>query len=115
GRCSRTTPRSPARGAAPHRVLPSFPTRRSSDLRTPGRWPISCCSTCRGNPIDGAAAAASPVPRCDEPAAVYYTGKATHRSREERSEEHTSELQSRENLVCRLLLEKKTNTARRLH
>src|SRR5436309_10698810 len=27
--------------------------------------------------------------------------------REQRSEEHTSELQSRENLVCRLLLEKK--------
>src|SRR5690606_42018111 len=29
------------------------------------------------------------------------------RSRDPRSEEHTSELQSRENLVCRLLLEKK--------
>src|SRR5690606_1717375 len=29
-----------------------------------------------------------------------------------RSEEHTSELQSRENLVCRLLLEKKKNTKR---
>src|SRR5690606_40023511 len=29
-----------------------------------------------------------------------------------RSEEHTSELQSRENLVCRLLLEKKNNTRR---
>src|SRR5690606_40584120 len=29
------------------------------------------------------------------------------RCRAERSEEHTSELQSRENLVCRLLLEKK--------
>src|SRR5207302_10367789 len=28
-----------------------------------------------------------------------------------RSEEHTSELQSRENLVCRLLLEKKKNPA----
>src|SRR5436309_6233214 len=28
---------------------------------------------------------------------------------EARSEEHTSELQSRENLVCRLLLEKKKN------
>src|SRR5690606_40610370 len=28
---------------------------------------------------------------------------------EHRSEEHTSELQSRENLVCRLLLEKKKN------
>src|SRR5436309_4374559 len=31
------------------------------------------------------------------------------RSGTERSEEHTSELQSRENLVCRLLLEKKKN------
>src|SRR5256886_9762143 len=29
--------------------------------------------------------------------------------REHRSEEHTSELQSQSNLVCRLLLEKKTN------
>src|SRR5690606_40687691 len=29
-----------------------------------------------------------------------------------RSEEHTSELQSRENLVCRLLLEKKKNNTR---
>src|SRR3712207_7015484 len=28
----------------------------------------------------------------------------------DRSEEHTSELQSRQYLVCRLLLEKKTNT-----
>src|SRR6266511_661254 len=28
----------------------------------------------------------------------------------QRSEEHTSELQSRENLVCRLLLEKKNNS-----
>src|SRR5690606_22402747 len=31
----------------------------------------------------------------------------------QRSEEHTSELQSRENLVCRLLLEKKKKTERR--
>src|SRR2546430_9299485 len=30
---------------------------------------------------------------------------------ETRSEEHTSELQSQSNLVCRLLLEKKTNTS----
>src|SRR3989442_11011407 len=30
-----------------------------------------------------------------------------------RSEEHTSELQSRPHLVCRLLLEKKKSTARR--
>src|SRR5690606_40435454 len=33
---------------------------------------------------------------------------------EARSEEHTSELQSRENLVCRLLLEKKKKT-RKMH
>src|SRR2546429_3922272 len=33
----------------------------------------------------------------------------------ERSEEHTSELQSRLHLVCRLLLEKKKNTQRYAH
>src|SRR5256885_9564864 len=33
--------------------------------------------------------------------------KRIHMSREQRSEEHTSELQSPCNLVCRLLLEKK--------
>src|SRR5690606_41047972 len=34
-------------------------------------------------------------------------------SKEGRSEEHTSELQSRENLVCRLLLEKKKNKVKK--
>src|SRR5690606_40204304 len=34
-------------------------------------------------------------------------GKVCFKNRAVRSEEHTSELQSRENLVCRLLLEKK--------
>src|SRR5690606_40420673 len=33
--------------------------------------------------------------------------QAMYRQGQTRSEEHTSELQSRENLVCRLLLEKK--------
>src|SRR2546430_10528398 len=33
--------------------------------------------------------------------------RETQRAREMRSEEHTSELQSQSNLVCRLLLEKK--------
>src|SRR5688572_31488223 len=32
-----------------------------------------------------------------------------------RSEEHTSELQSQSNLICRLLLEKKTNTTKSLY
>src|SRR5690606_41514192 len=35
--------------------------------------------------------------------------RAAKRSGPPRSEEHTSELQSRENLVCRLLLENKNN------
>src|SRR3712207_7431184 len=35
------------------------------------------------------------------------TGERRSRTRRERSEEHTSELQSRQYLVCRLLLEKK--------
>src|SRR2546427_1502131 len=44
----------------------------------------------------------APVP--DEPAA--------ERCVDRRSEEHTSELQSQSNLVCRLLLEKKKNNVR---
>src|SRR3712207_7447395 len=36
-------------------------------------------------------------------------GAAMQQRAEERSEEHTSELQSRQYLVCRLLLEKKKN------
>src|SRR2546427_8500704 len=39
-----------------------------------------------------------------------HVGRATARS-----EEHTSELQSQSNLVCRLLLEKKKNTITALH
>src|SRR2546429_8238085 len=45
--------------------------------------------------------------------------KAFHRAAEAsktaRSEEHTSELQSRLHLVCRLLLEKKKKTKKKLH
>src|SRR5207302_7645178 len=37
------------------------------------------------------------------------SARAPRRGLATRSEEHTSELQSRENLVCRLLLEKKKN------
>src|SRR3989442_8067404 len=37
--------------------------------------------------------------------------RSAHHARSLRSEEHTSELQSRPHLVCRLLLEKKKNTS----
>src|SRR5690606_42157982 len=68
--------------------LRTFPTRRSSDL-APARAPPRR----RRRRAGGAA----PPPR----------PSACRRSCAPRSEEHTSELQSRENLVCRLLLEKK--------
>src|SRR5690606_41993260 len=42
-------------------------------------------------------------------ATAAYAVALNERETEPRSEEHTSELQSRENLVCRLLLEKKNN------
>src|SRR5690625_6114938 len=45
--------------------------------------------------------------RVQIPFGIAQTGKAF---RNERSEEHTSELQSRGHLVCRLLLEKKNTT-----
>src|SRR5690606_41077499 len=96
------------------RDLHSFPTRRSSDLiwqtdltralRRSNSAPVlsrirvqslplhslqlTCLSTARNCfSVIGSPSCATKVPQ--------------------RSEEHTSELQSRENLVCRLLLEKK--------
>src|SRR5690606_40974616 len=43
------------------------------------------------------------------PLGVEQRAERRGRTGDRRSEEHTSELQSRENLVCRLLLEKKNN------
>src|SRR5690606_42059954 len=90
----------------------SCPTRRSSDLNTgrngirtasfacrpipTTRWSTRC-STAWRRPWP--AGAALPLRCCGS--GVMASGCAN------RSEEHTSELQSRENLVCRLLLEKK--------
>src|SRR5688572_31894459 len=53
----------------------------------------------RGGPFSRAARAPSPSRR--------RCGTPRSRRRSRRSEEHTSELQSQSNLVCRLLLEKK--------
>src|SRR5439155_21303956 len=47
--------------------------------------------------------------RLFEPARARDVDPATRRAFHDRSEEHTSELQSRGHLVCRLLLEKKKN------
>src|SRR5206468_11458428 len=52
----------------------------------------------------GRDAAPAGVPQGPQSAGAGAPGRAGHR---QRSEEHTSELQSRSDLVCRLLLEKK--------
>src|SRR5699024_12358653 len=91
--------------------LPSFPTRRSSDLPRSRRPPRnSSRHPCRGEArcrrcTSSAAPPARLAPR--RGSGVCATGSC-----EERSEEHTSELQSRFDLVCRLLLEKKKITNR---
>src|SRR5690606_41501893 len=84
--------------SADYLLLHSFPTRRSSDLWTRASLPVA--------PWNSAVTALA-VSRgsCRIPRSAYCIGCGTGDCR--RSEEHTSELQSRENLVCRLLLEKK--------
>src|SRR5690606_41943838 len=88
--------------------LHSFPTRRSSDLT--GTAPARCMTSPPSpeirifNPIRSAAPLIS---RLNQPPICVPVLPATYGRMPRRSEEHTSELQSRENLVCRLLLEKK--------
>src|SRR5947209_14875587 len=55
-----------------------------------------------------------PAPGRTLPRKTRRTGGQIHPLRGGRSEEHTSELQSRQYLVCRLLLEKKKKTYREL-
>src|SRR5699024_12699565 len=90
---------------APH----SFPTRRSSDLYLPGYETNAChCSSsdCSGYMERCYDSSGYPVRNRRK-----YTASGTV---EFRSEEHTSELQSRFELVCRLLLEKKNNVVNRV-
>src|SRR5437773_8000405 len=78
----------------PHRDLHSFPTRRSSDLTAiKGVGLGDQCALITDGRFSGGTAGAS----------------IGHVSR---SEEHTSELQSHHDLVCRLLLEKKKKKKR---
>src|SRR5438552_12395915 len=89
-----------------HRHLHSFPTRRSSDLlHSPG--------FARRGSFPELNADRHVLGALREELAAFRQGAPPGRG--DRSEEHTSELQSPDHLVCRLLLEKKKkiNTSRR--
>src|SRR5438445_9900914 len=81
----------------PHRDLHSFPTRRSSDLAAE-----------RGDQRRQTGVHDDPEPSLS----LRETQQTVDRwiGQYKRSEEHTSELQSRQYLVCRLLLEKKNKS-----
>src|SRR5690606_40441754 len=90
----------------PH--LPPFPTRRSSDL-APSANAATRTSRARYAPSSAADAATLRMGMTAQ-VQLRQPGRASGAELPVRSEEHTSELQSRENLVCRLLLEKKNKT-----
>src|SRR5215203_6668098 len=54
-------------------------------------------------------------PCCGRSRSRSWTTTSSQRGRVPRSEEHTSELQSRQYLVCRLLLEKKKKKIQTMH
>src|SRR5690606_41984700 len=90
--------------SAPPPDPPSFPTRRSSDLAT--TWARACRSPVMGRSQTFRPSRRSITAIRSHPCSPRPNWTAT-RPPDGRSEEHTSELQSREKLVCRLLLGKK--------
>src|SRR5690606_39643390 len=97
--------------SAPLRHLRSFPTRRSSDL-----WPsVAAMLAAFAVALVIWTLMGLLITKQKIPAFIITLGgllvfRGAHWLIIQRSEEHTSELQSRENLVCRLLLEKKKRT-----
>src|SRR5690625_5724056 len=73
------------------------PARRPRRRRPPGPWPRPCPAPRPSAPPSRPAGSSDGRPRPARPAG------------RRRSEEHTSELQSRGHLVCRLLLDKQKN------
>src|SRR6266498_1870222 len=122
------SPNSPTRRSA----APSGCSRCSPAATPPRTWRSSCCATslvcCAARPhVPGSSpptapcwprsAGSSPEPsgpassppprRCCAGTGASSQARGPTRAVARRSEEHTSELQSRPHLVCRLLLEKK--------
>src|SRR5437870_9470247 len=96
--------RTPQRPDCPRKFFSSVradsPSRQSARSKSSAVLPSSCCAFC-----DSSRSPARFTSRSLRPPSKAKT--ATSISVITRSEEHTSELQSRGHLVCRLLLEKK--------
>src|SRR5438477_6655131 len=85
----------------PPPISTPFPTRRSSDLFDPSNDPALYEEWAQAGLFHADANRSTRVGGDREPFTIVIPP---------RSEEHTSELQSHVNLVCRLLLEKKKDT-----
>src|SRR3712207_8834175 len=86
-----------------HDALPIYRPRAFAGTRRGA--PARCADCARLRPGDG------PNERPTRPGCTPAAGRVVN----ERSEEHTSELQSRQYLVCRLLLEKKKKHTHTIH
>src|SRR5438552_14566768 len=87
------------------RDLHSFPTRRSSDLKVPSPPKvIAPAPPVAPTPLKPGVRTGT---RGNAAGIMEFTGYSGVTIGDPRSEEHTSELQSPDHLVCRLLLEKK--------
>src|SRR5699024_11590164 len=94
-----------APGCAPRRALPSFPTRRLFRSRSAAR---SARDTWPSQRLEGGTGLSGVHRTCPVRQRLQVCQRSASPIKERnRSEEHTSELQSRFDLVCRLLLEKK--------
>src|SRR2546430_8243505 len=85
-------------------LFPSTTLSRSPSTPRASAW--------RRSPANYSPCAIGPETRRHEPALAEPPRLRGRGDRRPRSEEHTSELQSQSNLVCRLLLEKKKNMYR---
>src|SRR5690625_6745059 len=95
----------PWRASAPSSEHPELLLRGGTHTRCPQRDRcVGCCRHREGDQPERLLVV-------DQRRGVGQVG-LTHHGRHRRSEEHTSELQSRGHLVCRLLLEKKKKTSK---